>query len=340
MSKDHTVLGSSSTRPTERVLGWRTFQLEGLAWGDGIVAVLLIALPWLLQAGGSYSGLGTHIIIWGLAATGLNLLLGYTGALSFGHAAFFGVAAYGAGLTMKHIAPNTFLAIAVGTMAGTLAAALLGLLITRLRGIYFTMLTIAFGQFFFFVAFQWRDVTGGDDGLRGFTRQPVQVGPLSLDLLHGELSYYYFVLVFVLIALFLMRQLISSPLGRTFLALRENEARARFLGISVERYLWLSFVISAAFTSLAGALFALLINFADPAMLHWSTSGQMVMMVFLGGTRSFYGPLLGAGLYKLLEDMLSGYTENWMILLGLIFIMFVLFFPRGVAGFLGRRSRS
>ena len=134
-----------------------------------------------------------------------------------------------------------------------------------------------------------------------------------------------------------MRWIISSPTGRTFLALRENEQRARFLGISVERYLWLSFVISAGFTSLGGSLLGLLINFADPTMLYWTTSGQIVMMAFLGGTRSFYGPLLGAGIFKILQDLLSSYTRNWMIFLGVLFIIFVLFFPRGVAGLFDRR---
>ncbi len=305
--------------------------------GDILIFILLLFLPQLLKAVGSYQSMATFVVVWGLIAMGFNFLLGYTGALSFGHAAFLGIGAYGAGLTIKFLVPNTLLAVLIGTLAGTIAAALLGTLITRLRGIYFSMLTIAFGQMFYFIAFEWRTVTGGDDGLRGFARQPIHLGPLSIDLLHNELVFYYFTLVLFLIAVMLMRRIISSPLGRTFLALRENERRARFLGISVERYLWLSFVISAVFTSLGGALLGLLINFADPTMLYWTTSGQIVMMAFLGGTRNFYGPLLGAGIFKILQDFLSSITPNWMIFLGGLFIIFVLFFPRGVAGFLSRR---
>jgi branched-chain amino acid transport system permease protein len=302
------------------------------------VFAVLLFLPQLLSAAGSYPTLGTFVLVWGLAAMGFNLLFGYTGALSFGHAAFLGVGAYVTGLTIKFLVPNTLLAVLLGTVGGTLAAALLGLLITRLRGIYFSMLTIAFGQMFYFVAFQWREVTGGDDGLRGFARQPLHFGPVSIDLLHNEIAFYYFSLVIFLIAVVFMRWIIGSPTGRTFLALRENERRARFLGISVERYLWLSFVISAAFTSLGGSLLGLLINFADPTMLYWTTSGQLVMMAFLGGTRSFYGPLLGAGIFRILQDLLSSYTRNWMIFLGGLFIIFVLFFPRGVAGLFERRQ--
>jgi branched-chain amino acid transport system permease protein len=298
---------------------------------------VLLFLPYLLSAAGSYPSLGTFVLVWGLAAMGFNLLFGYTGALSFGHAAFLGVGAYVTGLTIKFLIPNTLIAIILGTAAGILSAALLGLLITRLRGIYFSMLTIAFGQMFYFVAFQWRDVTGGDDGLRGFARQPLHLGSISIDLLHNDIAFYYFTLALFFIAVVLMRWIISSPTGRTFLALRENEQRARFLGISVERYLWLSFVISAGFTSLGGSLLGLLINFADPTMLYWTTSGQIVMMAFLGGTRSFYGPLLGAGIFKILQDLLSSYTRNWMIFLGVLFIIFVLFFPRGVAGLFDRR---
>lgn len=304
---------------------------------DVLVFIGLLFLPYILAAAGSYPTLATFVLVWGLAAMGFNLLFGYTGALSFGHAAFLGVGAYVTGLTLKFFTSNMLVAIIFGAAAGGASAALLGLLITRLRGIYFSMLTIAFGQMFYFVAFQWREVTGGDDGLRGFSRQPIHFGPLSIDLLHSEIGYYYFVLFFFLIAVILMRWIISSPTGRTFLSLRENEQRARFLGISVERYLWLSFVISATFTSLGGALLGLLINFADPTMLYWTTSGQIVMMAFLGGTRSFYGPLLGAGIFRILQDLLSSYTRNWMIFLGGLFIIFVLFFPRGVAGLFERR---
>lgn len=305
---------------------------------DLAVLAVLAVLPWMLRWVGSYTALGTYILIWGLAAMGINLLLGYTGAVSFGHGAFLGVGAYAAGLTIKYLVASTPIAIVVAVVAGTITAMLLGIFVTRLRGIYFATFTIVFSQLFYFIAFQWNEVTGGDDGLRGFARQGLRVGSVYFDLPRDELQYYYFVLLIFVLAALAMRRIVESPLGRTFVALRENSIRARFLGLHVERYLWISFVLSAAFTSLAGALLALLINFAQPSMFHWTTSGEMVMMAFLGGRHYFYGPLLGAAVFRVLEEVLSSYTDSWILFLGILFILSVLFFPRGVAGLLtGRR---
>lgn len=307
-----------------------------LRWFDlGVFAVLLV-FPHVLRLSGSYVALGSAILVWGLAAMGLNLLLGYTGALSFGHAAFLGLGAYAAGLTIKFIVPNTLVAIGMGVVVATLGAMILGLFVTRLRGIYFATFTIAFSQLFYFIVFQFNEITGGDDGLRGFSRQPLELGPLHLDLT-ASLPYYYVILAFFVLAVLLMRRVIHSPLGRSFLALRENAVRARFLGIPVERYLWLSFVISAAFTGLAGALLALLIDFAQPNMLFWTTSGEIVMMAFLGGVSSFYGPLVGAAFYLGLQEVLSSYTNNWTFFLGVLFVLFVLFFRGGLVGFFRKR---
>ncbi|HZJ08329.1 MAG TPA: branched-chain amino acid ABC transporter permease [Trueperaceae bacterium] len=313
-------------------LGWLH-----LSWADLVVFGLLLLLPFILQAVGSYVALGSAILVWGLAAMSLNLLLGYTGALSFGHAAFLGLGAYAAGLTLKHIAPNTLLALLMGVVVATVGAMILGLFVTRLRGIYFATFTIAFGQLFYFVAFQLNTLTGGDDGLRGFSRQPIELGPVHIDLM-GSTPYFYVVLACFVIAVVVMRRIIHSPLGRSFTALRENVARARFLGLPVERYLWLSFVISGGLTGLAGALLALLINFAQVNMLFWTTSGEILMMAFLGGVRSFYGPLVGAAFYTVLQEVLSSYTANWMFYLGTLFVLFVLFFRGGLVGFFTRRS--
>ena len=307
-----------------------------IGWADIVVLVILLALPYILTGLGSYVALGSAILVWGLAAMALNLLLGYTGALSFGHAAFLGLGAYAAGLSLKHIAPNTLLALLMGIVVATLGAMLLGLFVTRLRGIYFATFTIAFGQLFYFVAFQLNELTGGDDGLRGFSRQPIELGPVRLDVVPST-SYYYLVLVCFVLAVVVMRRVINSPLGRSFTALRENATRARFLGLPVERYLWVSFVISGGIAGLAGALLALLINFAQVNMLFWTTSGEMVMMAFLGGISSFWGPLVGAAFYTVLQEVLSSYTANWMFYLGSLFIIFVLFFPGGLVGFFRRR---
>jgi len=202
------------------------------------------------------------------------------------------------------------------------------------------MVTIAFGQVFYFVAFRWNSVTGGDDGLSGWRRIPLDFGFARLDILGDDKAFYYFVLLCFAIATALMGLLLRSPFGRTLLAIRENERRARFLGVPVDRHIWLSFVVSCLFVALAGALFALLNNFADPRTLRWDQSGDFVIMAVLGGMRSFWGPLIGASIFVVLQDYVSSMTENWMSFIGLFFVLVVLFFPRGILGILARRAVS
>jgi len=305
-----------------------------------IVWLLLLGMPYWLPAIGGYTELGARVVVLGLAAMSLNFLLGYTGVLSFGHAAYFGLGAYGAGMTLKYLVPSASLSIIIGTLAGTIAAAIIGPMIIRLRGVYFAMVTIAFGQTFYFIAFRWNTVTGGDDGLIGWQRQPLDFGFATIDLLHSPVAFYYFVLVLFAIATGAMAWLLRSPFGRTLLAIRENERRARFLGIPVDQHIWMSWVISCCFVSLAGALYALLNNFVDPRALYWSQSGDFVIMAVLGGMRSFWGPLLGAAIFVVLQDYLSSQTQNWMSFVGLFFVLVVLFFPRGVLGIIRRRAAA
>jgi branched-chain amino acid transport system permease protein len=256
--------------------------------------------------------------------------------LSFGHAAYFGLGAYGAGLTLKYLAPSTPLALIAGIMLAGICGALLGMLIVRRRGVYFAMVTIAFGQVFYYIAFQWSSLTGGDDGLRGFSRQPLDFGAFKLDILSDEKNFYFFVLFCFALALAVMGFILRSPFGRTMIAIRENERRARFLGIPVERHIWIAFTLSCFFMGFAGALYALVNNFADPRGLHYSQSGDFVMMAVMGGMRNFWGPLLGAAVFVVLQDYLSSVTVNWMSFVGLLFVLVVLFFPRGLLGFLQR----
>jgi branched-chain amino acid transport system permease protein len=270
----------------------------------------------------------------------LNFLLGYTGVLSFGHAAYFGLGAYGAAMMMKYMVDSTPLAIVFGVLVGTVAAAIIGPFIARLRGVYFAMCTIAFGQVFYFIAFQWRDVTGGDDGLSAWHREPLHFGFATLDILNNNKAFYYMALAFFAAAVGIMAFILRSPFGRTLLAIRENERRARFLGIPVDRHIWLSWVISCCFVSLAGALYALLNDFVDPRALRWDQSGNFVIMAVLGGMRSFWGPLLGAAIFIVLADYISSHTENWMSFVGLIFVLVVLYFPRGVLGMIRRKIAS
>jgi branched-chain amino acid transport system permease protein len=202
------------------------------------------------------------------------------------------------------------------------------------------MVTIAFGQVFYFITFRWNSVTGGDDGLTGWTRVPLNFGITSIDILRNTSAFYYLILVVFAVATAVMAWLLRSPFGRTLLAIRENERRARFLGVPVDQHIWMSWVISCCFVSLAGALYALLNNFVDPRALHWTQSGDFVIMAVLGGMRSFWGPLVGAAIFVVLQDYLSSQTQNWMWFVGLFFVLVVLFFPRGVLGVIRRKAAS
>ena len=305
---------------------------------DVTIWALLLIMPYWINWIGGYTSLGSRVLVLALAAMSLNFLLGFTGVLSFGHAAYFGLGVYGLGLTIKYLVPSTLAGMAVGVLAGAGAAAIVGLLIVRLRGIYFAMATIAFGQVFYFIAYRWNSVTGGDDGLTGWQRMPIDLGFGTVDILNSDKAFYYLVLVCFAVAVGIMAALLHSPFGRTLLAIRENERRARFLGIPIDRHIWLSWMISCAFVALAGTLYALLNNFADPHDLRWDQSGDFVIMAVLGGMRAFWGPLIGAAIFVVLQDYVSSQTENWMFFIGLFFVLVVLFFPRGVLGILRRTT--
>ncbi|MGD0564572.1 MAG: branched-chain amino acid ABC transporter permease [Roseiarcus sp.] len=304
-----------------------------------IWALLALAPYWMPSLGG-YTALGTRVLVLALAAMSVNFLLGFTGVLSFGHAAYFGLGAYGAGLALKFLAPSTPLALVCGMLLGGLVGAALGWVIARRRGVYFAMVTIAIGQVFYYIAFQWSSLTGGDDGLRGFSRQPLDFGLFSIDILSNANAFYYFVLVCFALIVAIMGFILRSPFGRTLIAIRENERRARFLGIPVDRHIWIAFTLSCFFMGFAGALYALVNNFADPRGLHYSQSGDFVMMAVMGGMRNFWGPLLGAAVFVVLQDYLSSVTVNWMSGVGVLFVLIVLFFPRGLLGFVKRKSEA
>jgi len=304
----------------------------------GVIAmwIALVALPFWLPWIGGYTALGSKVLIYAIATMGLNLILGFTGGLSFGQAAYFGLGAYGAGMTLKYLAPSTPLAILVGTLAGGLAATLLGPLVMRRRGIYFAMITIAIGQLFYFVAVRWNEVTGGEDGLAGFSRQDIHFGSWVYRL--TENNFYYLVLLCFTIAVVIMWTILQSPLGHTWVAIRENRRRIEFLGIRVERYVWAAFAVAGTITAFAGALNALLFNFTSPQDLHWILSGNFVIMIVLGGMRSFFGPLVGVVIFVVAQDYLSSVTGNWMTFIGMIFVSIVLLFPKGILGVFSRRA--
>lgn len=303
-----------------------------------VLAALLVTLPWWLPQMGGYTALGTKVLVYGLATMALNLLIGFTGLTSFGHAAYFGLGCYGAGMTLKYWLPSTPLAILVGMLVGGLAATVLGPLLMRKRGIYFAMITIALQQLFYFLAVRWNDVTGGEDGLAGFQRQPLHFGASTVAL--TPTLYYYLVLLCFAAGVFVMAMLLRSPLGHTWMAIRENRRRAEFLGTRTNLYVWSAFAVSGFLTALAGSLNALLFNFASPQDLHYLLSGNFVIMVVLGGIHSFWGPFLGVIIFVVAQDYLSSITRNWMTFIGLLFILLVLLFPKGLLGMFTHRARA
>ncbi|HUB47103.1 MAG TPA: branched-chain amino acid ABC transporter permease [Acetobacteraceae bacterium] len=329
-------MNSATTSSTAAVAEGRLFDQN---WTKLLVIwALLLTVPFWLPMVGGYTALAGRVLVLGLAAMSFNLLLGFTGVMSFGHAAYFGLGAYGAGLALKFLAPSTPLAMLMGTLLGGIAGAIVGALIVRRRGVYFAMATVAFGQIGFYIAYTWNDLTGGYDGLRGFERAPINLGFTTLDITNNGTLFYYFLLFVFAVAVCLQGLLLASPFGRTLLAIRENERRARFLGIPIERHIWLSFTVSCFFTALAGSLYALLNNFADPMAMHYSLSGEIVIMAVMGGMRAFWGPLVGAAVFVVLQDQISSMTVNWMSFVGLIFVLVVLFFPRGLLGMFQRRG--
>ncbi|HTW53337.1 MAG TPA: branched-chain amino acid ABC transporter permease [Stellaceae bacterium] len=303
-----------------------------------VIWALLLTVPaWLPEIGG-YTALASRILIYALCAMALNILLGYTGMMSFGQAAYFGLGGYGAGLALIHLTHSTWLAVVAGTLLGGLAALLLGALVMRSRGIYFAMITVAIGQILYFAAERWDSITGGQDGLTGFSRQPLRFGHLTVPL--SDVPFYYFVLFWFAIGVAVLAILLSSPLGHTFVAIRENRRRAAFLGINVSRYVWASFAVAGLVAGLSGSLNALLNNFVSPADLYWVQSGNFVIIAVLGGMRSFWGPLVGAIIFIGFQNYVSSVLpNNWETVIGILFIVIVLFFPSGILGIARRRAR-
>ena len=271
----------------------------------------------------------SEVLLFAVAAMSVNLLLGYTGLPAFGNAAFFGLGSYGAGLAIHYFNVGFFFAILIGVVSALLGALIVGPFLLRRRGIYFGLLTIAFGQVFYFIAYRMTNVTGGEDGMN-FPRPMVHLGPLHVAL--HEASFYYFSLLVFLIALGAFWLLVRSPFGHTLMAIKQNEVRVRYLGLNSDRFIFVALVISSIYAGLAGTLYGLLIMFTFPLALDWHQSGDFVLMVILGGQTTLWGPLVGAFIYVIGKDIISTITPAWQIFLGGLFIACVLGFPRGLLG--------
>ena len=294
--------------------------------------LLLLSTPLWLARVGLYQYLALEIMIWMLFAMGYNLLLGYSGLPSFGHGAFFGIGAYAFGLLQHKLWANLWFDLFGAVFVAALAGALVAVFISHRRGIYYALLTIAFGQVFWFIANKWHKVTGGEDGLLNIKRLPADFGFVSFSLKSNEALFYFCLAVFALV-LFGLWRLIHSPFGRVLSAIKQNEMRASFVGYNTWAYKWLAFTLSTAVAGLAGAMFAMAQQSAYPNVMSLHNSGFVVMMVLIGGGLvSFWGPLIGAVFFILSRDLLGAYTETWLLWFGLAFMAMVLFKPEGVAG--------
>jgi branched-chain amino acid transport system permease protein len=297
-----------------------------------VLFAILASTPLWLAHVGLYQYLALEIVIWMLYALGYNLLLGYAGLPSFGHGAFFGMGAYAFGLLQKRLVASLWLDIGGAVLAAALLGALVAAFVSHRRGIYYALLTIAFGQIVWFIAIKWHSVTGGEDGLLNLRRLPAEFGFGGVSLQSNEALFAFVLLVFALVVIGLWR-LVHSPFGRVLQAIRQNETRAAFAGYNVWLYKWLAFVISAAVAGLAGALFAMAQQSAYPNVMSLHQSGFVVMMVLVGGGLvSYWGPVLGAVFFILARDLLGAYTETWLLWYGLLFMAIVLWKPEGLAG--------
>jgi branched-chain amino acid transport system permease protein len=296
--------------------------------------VLLLIVP--LVAGRFYQFLLTQILIASLVAVAFNLLLGTTGLLSFGQMAFYGVGAYTFGLLVMKAGFGTLPALLLSPVFAALAAGVIGFFCVRLTGVHFAMLTLAFGQLVYTIAFKWYGFTGGDNGIQGIPIRPL---PGGIDI-GSTKAMYYFALAVVGISVECLRRIRSSAYGSALKAIRENSQRAAYLGVNVKLYQWTAFVIAGAFTGLAGGLYAVMEKSITPDIIHWTKSGEPVFMTIIGGIYTFAGPVVGAAVFVVLNSYLVAWTENWALVLGIILLVMVLMLPGGVVGFINEKARG
>jgi branched-chain amino acid transport system permease protein len=305
------------------VNSWRVLAIAAL-----VLALLPLGLPLYAMT------LLIEALILGLFAMSLDLMVGYTRLFSFGHAAAYGLGAYTAGNLLLHTdIPVVFAVLLAGAFSGLVAIGV-AWVCTLATGVSFSMLTLAFAQLLYAVAFKWTSVTGASDGLAGIPRNP---GPFGLTLFQGKIGFYYLVLGCLAGAFLFCRSLVASPFGAVLRGIRENEAKTRSLGYNTRRYKIAVVAIAYGLGGLAGALYAAFAGFTNTELLFWLLSGQALIMVIIGGAGTLVGPIIGAVFFLLVQQYLSRYTDSWALFFGLIFIGFVLFIPQGLAGLLGGR---
>jgi len=317
-----------------------------IPWG---LLVLLAAFGVPALGSRFYTFLANDIAIWALFATSLNLLVGYTGLVSFGHAAYFGIGAYATGILMKQAGAGFPLALAAAGLTAGVFALVFGFFCVRLTRIYFAMLTLAFAQVVWAICFKWNSVTGGEQGMPEIPYPSfdwLDRAAAVLPLLRGYRTsdhFYFTTLVVVGICFWLLRRIVSSPFGRMLTTIRENAERAEFIGVNVRRYELAAFVLAGAFAGLAGGLFGIFNRGVFPDFAYWTKSSEVLIMTLLGGMGTFYGPAVGAFVLLWLNQQIVSYTQYWPLILGSILVLLLFVFPGGLAGAvegLGRRWRG
>ncbi len=305
--------------------GWRLYALLAAA------AVLLLAPPFLNSY---WVGLLTEVLIFAVLAMSLDLLLGYTGLPSLGHAGIFGVAAYGVAVLSTTYNAGFWMCVAGGMLTGTLLSAAFGLLVSHVRDVYFLMITLALGMVLWGLGYRWIPVTGGDNGISGIPPLLAHAGvPFA-----GPVSFYYVTFAVFLICGALMAVLVGSPFGFTLRGIRENEGRMKSLGFNTWLHCYISYVTSGAFASVAGVMWAYYNGFVSPTYLDLTASSELFLMVTLGGPGTLVGPVFGAGAIVLLKNVISGVTERWLFILGAVYIITILAAPQGLWNLGKRRS--
>jgi branched-chain amino acid transport system permease protein len=299
------------------------------SWWLILLIIAFLVAPLILSE--FYLTVLCEALVMSMLALSFNLLFGYMGQLSFGQAAFYGLGGYAVAMLVTKAHFNFWLSILAGVLVASIIGLIVGYFCVRLRGIYFAVLTLAFGQLIFFIVFKWHNFTGGDDGIQGI---------FPPEFLKSPTAYYYFILIVFLISALVLLKIIHSPFGQTIVSMRENSERTEFLGINIARYQLITFVIAAAIAGLAGAIWVPFYRSVAPSYLTWIKSGEPIMAAILGGPSLFYGPILGMFIMTFFHSWVLGFTIYWPVVMGTLILIIIFFLPGGILGFLQEKLRG
>lgn len=299
------------------------------SWWLILLIILSILAPAFLSE--FYLTVLCEALVMSMLALSFNLLFGYMGQLSFGQAAFYGLGGYTVAMLVTKLHFNFWLSIVAGVLVAGLIGLIVGYFCVRLRGIYFAVLTLAFGQLIFFIVFKWHNFTGGDDGIQGI---------FPPEFLKSPTAYYYFILIIFLVSAFVLWKMLHSPFGQTIVSMRENAERTEFLGINIARYQLIAFVIAAAIAGLAGAIWVPFYRSVAPSYLTWIKSGEPVMAAILGGPSLFYGPILGMFIMTFFHSWVLGFTVYWPVVMGALILIIIFLLPGGILGFIQEKMKA